>query len=495
MKKIFMYSVWFFLFAAIGLNLYLSGCAGNGSTPGNAAYKWHTFYGSTLPDRAYNVVTDGENNAYIVGRSKGTWNGPAGQEPLHAHSDIKANAPDFFVLKLASDGTYQWHTFYGTSAGPDYAFSVAVDGSNNVYITGFSYKTWNGPLMELPLHAFSGGNKDAFVLKLTSEGVYQWHTFYGSTDYEDEGQGIALDGSGNIYVAIKSYEPWKGPSGESPINAFTGDPDDDVVINIAVLKLNSEGTYQWHTFFGADGVGVEPSSIAVDGSSIYVAGLCSGTWDGPTGQTPLNSYAGGDDDAFVLKLTSTGDYQWHTFYGSTANDWANGIAVKNGNVYVTGFSNASWNGPSAQLPRHAYSGGADITVFELDSAGVYQWHTFYGSASADDYGLNLAFDKNTGLYIVGRSYATWQGDNGANPLHAYTGGADIIIFKLNDTGDYSWHTFYGSASDDWGQGIALDSRGNIHAIGYSTATWNGPSGQSPLHAYTGDMDIIDVVLR
>ncbi len=192
----------------------------------------------------------------------------------------------------------------------------------------------------------------------------------------------------------------------------------------------------------------------------------------------------------------TATYQWHTFYGSASNDWANSVAVQNGSVYVTGFSGATWNGPSGQLPLHAYSGGHDIIVFKLDSAGAYQWHTFYGSVSGNDYGLNLAFGNSTDLYVAGRSDATWQGQNANDdPLHAYTGGADIMILKLTDAGVYRWHSFYGSASDDWGQGIALDSLGNIHMIGYSTATWNGPTGQVPLHDHTGDMDIIDVVLK
>ncbi len=52
---------------------------------------------------------------------------------------------DIFVLKLDSSGAYQWHTFYGSS-DHDYGNGIAVDGSGNVYVTGYSYATWGSPL-------------------------------------------------------------------------------------------------------------------------------------------------------------------------------------------------------------------------------------------------------------------------------------------------------------------------------------------------------------
>ena len=102
------------------------------------------------------------------------------------------------MLKLNSSGAYQWHTFYGSSSDDDGGYGIAVDGSGNVYVTGDSDATWNGPAGQNPLHAYSG-SYDIFVLKLDSSGAYQWHTFYGSSSW-DYGFGIAVDGSGNVYV-------------------------------------------------------------------------------------------------------------------------------------------------------------------------------------------------------------------------------------------------------------------------------------------------------
>src|SRR5574340_1487135 len=59
---------------------------------------------------------------------------------------------DIVVLKLNSSGAYEWHTFYGSAAVNDGGYGIAVDGSGNVYVTGFSFSTWNGPGGTAPLN-------------------------------------------------------------------------------------------------------------------------------------------------------------------------------------------------------------------------------------------------------------------------------------------------------------------------------------------------------
>jgi hypothetical protein len=187
----------------------------------------------------------------------------------------------------------------------------------------------------------------------------------------------------------------------------------------------------------------------------------------------------------VLKLDSSGAYQWHTFYGSGSYDYGYGIATDgSGNFYITGESEAGWNGPAGQSPLHAYSGGfSDIFVLKLNVNGAYQWHTFYGSSGAD-YGHGIRADARGNVYIAGESNAAWNGPAGQNPLHAYSGGYDIFMLKLNGSGVYQWHTFYGSSGSDYGYAMTTDGSGNFYVTGLSSATWNGPAGQSPLHAHS-----------
>ncbi|NVN93255.1 MAG: SBBP repeat-containing protein, partial [Desulfuromonadales bacterium] len=264
---------------------------------------------------------------------------------------------------------------------------------------------------------------------LVIDPTYSWHTFYGSGGGTTYGTGIALDSNGNIYVTGYSSASWGSPL-HSNGNNF-------------VLKLNSSGVRQWHTFYSGTSSSSD-AGIAVDGSgNIYVTGYSYASWNGPgactiagTSPCPRNSFSG-SYDIYVLKLNTDGAYQWHTFYGSSGYDLGHGIAVDgSGNVYVTGQSDATWGSP-----LHPYgSGWYNLFVLKLDSSGAHQWHTFYGAGSSSDmnYGNSIALDDNGNIYVAGKSDTTW----GA-PRNGHTAGdTDVFVLKLDNSGTYQWHTFY-----------------------------------------------------
>jgi hypothetical protein len=230
-----------------------------------------------------------------------------------------------------------------------------VDGSGNVYATGYSDTTWNGPSSEGPLHAKTGTSdySDIFVLKLTPSGEYQWHTFYGGSA-NDWSVSVAFDGIDGTYLAGRSFGSWTGPSDESPLNAFGGAND------AVVLKLSSDGAYQWHAFFGS-AFSDNGQSITVDGSgNLNLTGWSDDSWTGPEDESPLHAKSGTTDylDLFVVGLSSSGEYQWHTFYGAPSHDDGGmSIAVDSSDdLCVTGWSDDSWTGPSDEDPLHEKSG-------------------------------------------------------------------------------------------------------------------------------------------
>lgn len=446
-------------------------------------YYWHTFYGNGLRVYGRAITTDGDGNVYVAAYSQATWDGPAGEPPLHPYS----GNGDITVLKLDSDGTYQWHTFYGSNGEDTCSSETAIitDGDGNVYVAGMSYATWNGDGGIGPLHSHSG-DFDIFVLKLNNTGAYRWHTFYGSNNRELHAA-IAADGVGNLYVTAASLVTWNGPAGEGPLHPHSGSYD------IAVLKLDSTGAYQWHTFYGSSSDDHRGSIISDSSGNVYVVGDGWDTWNGPAGESPLHPYSG-SRDMTVLKLNSAGGYQWHAFYGSSNDDFGMGIIVDgDGDIYVAGSSYDTWNGDGGSSPLHPHSGGnGDITVFKLNNDGAYQWHTFYGS-SGSELGHAIALDGSGNVYVAGQSSA-WNGPGGEAPLHPHSGNADITVLNLDSAGSYQWHTFYGSSSPDAGNGITVDGDGNVYVVGDSQATWNGDGGNSPLHPHSGGYSDI-VVLR
>ena len=226
----------------------------------------------------------------------------------------------------------------GSASNYDYSRSLALDGSGNIYIAGESEATWG-----TPINPYAGGGGDTFVAKFNSNGALLWNTFMGSAISYDYGKSIAVDDSGNVYVAGSSWSTWG-----TPVNSFAGKTD------AFAAKLDSSGALLWNTFMGSWNYD-NGNSIAVDGSgNVYLAGQ-SDAWG-----TPVNPHAG-STDAFAAKLDSNGALSWNTFMGSASDDYGNSLAVdSSANVYVAGQSYATWG-----KPVNPNSGGIDVFVAKI----------------------------------------------------------------------------------------------------------------------------------
>jgi hypothetical protein len=451
-------------------------------------YQWHTFYGSSTYDNPNSIVTDSSGNVYITGYSNASWNGPSGQQPLNAHSG-GGGYSDIFVLKFDSNGAYQWHTFYGSPGEDDSAIGITYDGSGFIYLTGYGSGTqWNGPGGQEP----KNDNGRMFILKLDTNGAYQWHTFYGS-NLNDFGLSVKVGSGGYVYIMGQTSNTWNGPADQLPLNPYgTG------TYNNLLLKLSSNGDYQWHTFYGSGSAISTNFGFNIDSSgNCYLTGESGASWTGPSPdyKEPLNPFSGGSD-IYLLKLDSNGVYQWHTFYGSSGYDFGHSIGFDiSGNIYILGQSRVSWDGPVGQHPLNSYAGTPsttyDLVVIKLNSSGGYLWHTFYGSGySYGDGGRGFVVDNAGNIYIAGSSPASW-----GSPLHSHSGQSDVVVLKLNSEGAHQWHTFYGSATNDYGSDLTMDGNGNIYVTGYSTASWQGDNNTGPNHAYTGSWDLFVLKLN
>ena len=283
-----------------------------------------------------------------------------------------------FAAKLNSSGSLTWNTFLGGS-GTDNGYAIAVDGSGNVNVAGDSTATWGATVVR----AYTAGT-DGFVAKLNSSGTKTWGTFLGGSG-TDSARAIAVDSSGNIYVAGYSTATWG-----TPVQAFSSGTD------AFAAEVNSSGSLTWNTFLGGAGTD-QAYAIDLDSSNnVYVAGDSTATWG-----TPVRAYSSGTE-AFVAKLNNSGTLLWNTFLGGSGADDGYAIAVdSSGNVYVAGDSAGTWGSPVL-----AYSGGTDAYIAKLNSSGSLIWNGFLGG-SGSDVGLGLAIDASNNAYVAGYSIATW----------------------------------------------------------------------------------------
>ncbi|MCX6565098.1 MAG: SBBP repeat-containing protein [Candidatus Aminicenantes bacterium] len=287
----------------------------------------------------------------------------------------------------------------------------------------------------------TGGHDSRYPLAI--ELGLSWNTFWGGAG-EDHGYGIAVDTIGNVYLTGYSDATWG-----SPIRPYSGKED------AFVAKLDAGGNLQWNTFLGGNELD-EGWGIAVDTiGNVYVTGWSDATWG-----SPVLPYSYFDD--FVAKLDTYGNLQWNTFLAAYSSGY--GIAVDSiGNIYVTGYSFATWGSPI-----RPYSGEADAYVAKLNNNGTLRWNVFLGG-SGDDYGEGIAVDTIGNVYVTGEGNATW-----GSPVRPYSGDIDAFVAKLDASGTLQWNTFLGGAGDDYGEGIAVDTTGNVYVTGDSQATWGSP---------------------
>ena len=258
-----------------------------------------------------------------------------------------------------------------------------------------------------PATLYAGGSEvvlatDAFVSKLNSTGSDLLFSTYLGGSADEFGNGIAVDGSGNIYVAGNTN------SDNFPTqNAFQAGPSPtESGGNAFVTKLNpSVPSYVFSTYLGGSAKD-EANGIAIDSATnVYVTGNTRST-DFPTVvnavQTKIGDTSG---DAFVTKFNSGGSsLSYSTYLGGNNNDAGFGIAVDiSGNAYVTGVT-ASTNFPTANAIQPVSGGPSnDAFVTKLNTQGSALVYSTYLGGSDIDEARGIAVDANGNAYVTGRS--------------------------------------------------------------------------------------------
>jgi hypothetical protein len=379
---------------------------------------------------------------------------------------------------LVIDPVLVYSTYLG-GTGHDEGAKIAVDASGNAYVTGFTAST-DFPTVG-PVQPANGGIPDAFVAKINVDGsALVYSTYLGGTGADGvvapapmiilPGSSIAVDGSGNAYVAgitssidFPTVNPLQG--------ALAGTAD------VFLAKLNAEGSaLVYSTYLGGSSIDWG-RTVAVDASgSAYIAGITISD-DFPTA-SPLQAALGGDVDGFVAKVDPAGaSLVYSTYLGGTSTDQAEGLAVDaSGNAYVTG-STSSADFPTAN-PFQPVLAIEDAFVAKLNAAGSTLLYSTYLGGSSDDNGAAIAVDASGSAYVTG--YTSSTDFPTVNPLQGVNGGRqDVFVSKLNPDGSaLAYSTYLGGTSragmfgmpSEIGLGIAVDASGNAHVAGSTNST-------------------------
>ncbi|HEV2418706.1 MAG TPA: SBBP repeat-containing protein [Terriglobia bacterium] len=379
--------------------------------------------------------------------------------------------------ELIIDPALVYSTYLGGS-GADAISAIAVDGSGNAYVTGGTGST-NFPTSTPEQKSLTGAS-NAFITELKPDGTgLVFSTYVGGTGY-DKGTGIALDPSGNIYVAgYTSSANFPTTSGVFQ-KSYQGGGNSEAF----VLELKAGGaTLGYATYLGGSN-GDFAYGIAVDsGGNAYLTGSTQSS-NFPVANPLQKSLAGGSD-AFVTKLDPQGaKLIYSTFLGGSNADAGQAIAIDSaGEAFVTGFT-LSADFPT-QSPLQGAGGGGDAFVTKLNAAGSALLYSTYLGGSGEDRGLAIAVDGAGDAFVAGSTqspvFPTTQGAFQTQP----GGGTDAFVAEVNPAGSQLiYSTLLGGSGNDQANGIALDPAGNAYVAG-STSSPNFPT-VSPSQASLGE---------
>ena len=256
-----------------------------------SALLFSTYVGGGLIDHGRSIRVDSTGSAYIVGYTNST------DFPTQSAYDPTYNggAYDAFVFKISSDGsTLSYSTFVGGSDS-EMAYSLAIDSSNNVYVTGVTAST-DFPTVNAYCDTINESG-DCFVFKLDASGSsLQYSTFVGGSDYE-YGWSIAVDSAGNAFVSGGTV------SIDFPtVNAYDSTYNDGSR-DCILFKLSPNGNSLLYSSYIGGSEGDYGYSIALDGNDgAYICGQTASN-DFPVTNAYDSTYSGGTFDSFVLKLS------------------------------------------------------------------------------------------------------------------------------------------------------------------------------------------------
>jgi len=278
-----------------------------------------------------------------------------------------AGSSDAWVLKLNSNGNVTWQKTYGGSDN-DYALFIQQTADGGYIVVGQT-------------ESFGAGSRDAWVLKLDSNGNVTWQKTYGGSGNE-YGYSIQQTPDGGYIVA------W----GTASFGAGLRDA--------WVLKLDSNGNVTWQKAYGGSGYDFAGSIQQTADGGYIVEGYA-------------DSFGAGSYDAWVLKLDSNGNVTWQKTYGGSGSEVANSIQQTADGGYIVVGQTDSFG-----------AGSYDAWVLKLDSNGNVTWQkTYGGSGSEDAHSIKQPAD---GGYMVAGATDSFG-----------AGSSDAWVLKLDSNGEIS----------------------------------------------------------
>lgn len=313
------------------------------------------------------------------------------------------------------------------------------------------------------------GQKDILITKLNASGTVLWVKQFGGNG-NDEALQVAKDASNNVFITGFFNESVTF----SPSAALSSAGASDLFIT----KLNSNGEFQWVNSVSNTGADVGRRVKLDNAGNIFVTG---------------ESITGANSNIILNKYDASGTLLWAKTIGAAGNDFSNALEINaEGNVFLTGnFSGTvTFEASSSTVLSSVNATDAFLAQFTNDGGLVWIKQMAGANSSSGVTPVDIAFDHNNSLILVGNFSGTANFDTGNNMISAIAAGVvDVFMINFNLTGERNWIQSFGGAFNDQVIGLTIDAEDNFYLTGIINNTCDfDPSGNSFVLSSDGSND-------
>lgn len=371
--------------------------------------------------------------------------------PLQNPYQTQPSALTAYVTKFNPAGSALVYSTFVGGGGTDRPYAIVVDGAGAAYVAGSTHST-NFPTVNA-YQGSLGGSSDAFVFKLAPAGNSLTYSTYFGGSLLDRAQALAVDSAGRAYITGRT-ESNNLPT-KSAFQATRGSGSGDAF----VARLSAGGnSLDYASYLGGDGSDLG-NAIAVDSSNnVYVAGQTASNNFPTVG--PIQGSRGGGDDVFVTKVNASGSsIAFSTYLGGGGHDRAFGLALASTNEPVICGQTTSSTFPLKDPIQDTQTGGMAFITHLTSTGAALKFSTFLGGTGSGDEARAIVMAANGDYHVAGLTNSTDFPT--ANPHQAALGGDydAFLVHVAADTRAIRFSTFFGGSARDEAHALAVDGAG------------------------------------
>jgi hypothetical protein len=401
--------------------------------------QWQKTFGGSDFDEAYSIKQTVDGGFIVAGST------------ISNDGDVFGNqgGEDFWILEFDTTGLIQWKKSIGGSNN-EIPHCIQQTSDNGYIIVGFSESN-NGDVTN------NYGNKDVWIVKMNISGIIEWEKNYGGSEWDEAHSiqqtsdggyvfaGFTQSSGGDISenhglldfwvvklnnIGVIEWEKTFGGSNEDKANSIkktidggyiivgnTKSIDGDVLENQGnvdywIIKINDVGELEWQKTLGGQAADSAEDILQLEDGGYMVVGH--------SGSNNTGNVSGhhGSFDAWVVKLSNTGDLQWQKALGGSNADYGRSILQASDGTYVIAGSTKSNDGDIMQN-----QGNSDAWLLKLNDFGDLIWQKTLGGSNAETF-FDLEQTIGGGYILAGYS---WSNDGDVSGVQGYN---DFWIVKL-----------------------------------------------------------------